>query len=772
MLVLQLLLASETCAEETTPEAGRIAILVPVRPESSWEDDAFLAAVPAAAVLRNGEPLVLALHAAAPWRPEVLDFLRRLAPARLLWVGAEPAEPIPAGLPQLERLHAATAAEAAAAIAAAAWSTAQRPVLYDTADRASALAASALAGRLDEPLFPCREGVLEAPALEALKTLGVKTALFVGRGKLPRVKGLQVKRIDDGEEVVRWLIRRGHAVDYLAAVNPRESVAGRNRHLALAAPVLAVGRSGAVAPLPYDTRWKLRFEAEKELKKAPAGAAPSAAGWRRGEAALDKSATPFLTGKDPSSGRWWLQLDRNCDGRFTGRKEQPVRTGEDLELGGLSWTADLDAEEKTRGKAIWLTTPTAAEIRADLDRYHDAARGKARYLCLVGWPDALPLAVIAHGQGIDADLVSDLPFAQTDPDPFVELAFARFVAEDLPSATLLACRGFARDEFPDKEWRGCFGTAEWAGPGNGLFETAGLKSAGHHAGGAPFDAASPLTGVELLVHGSHSAWTELGKTYTWDSTVLLAPALVESSGCSTASLDQDAEHRSVATRLLRNGAVAFVGNMRRCVAQGNLFRSEIWNALLDGSTLGEAQRVAQNRALVAVLEKGETDGGLHYYQLYNWAVYGDPALQLDLVRPRTDKPARTVQRGAKVTVHAPERWHRNEYKPNEEWGCTFPRLYTWYGAGMALESCWYAQEKRNEDTLYFYVEARTSRRATAIKPVGKVPAPLGWTGACFVDEHADGGRSLYFRVRMIDGDMTSGKVRAQIDRLEFRLHAK
>lgn len=63
-------------------------------------------------------------------------------------------------------------------------------------------------------------------------------------------------------------------------------------------------------------------------------------------------------------------------------------------------------------------------------------------------------------------------------------------------------------------------------------------------------------------------------------------------------------------------------------------------------------------------------------------------------------------------------------------------------------------------------------RGTTIEPVGKVPASLGWTGSCFVDEHADGSRSIYWRVRMIDGDMTSGEVRAQIDRLEFRLLAK
>jgi hypothetical protein len=772
LLALLVLSLSAALAAEHASESDRIAVLVPVRLEASWEDDAFLAAVPAASVLGNGEPIVLALDSTAPWRPELVDFLKRFAPSRLLWLGAEPSEPAPANLLSLERLPAATAAEAAAALAAAAWSSTKRVVLYDTADRAAALAASALAGRLGEPLFPSERGTLDAPAHKSLEALGPKNAIFVGGGKLPRVKGLSVRRIGSAEEVVRWLVRHGFAVDYLAAVNPREAVAGRNRHLSLAAPILAVGRMGAVVPLPYTTRWKLRFEADKEQKRAPSGTVPSAAGWRRGEVVLDEGKTTFLTGQDPASGRWWLQLDRNRDGRCVGKNEQPVCTGEDIALGGLSWTADLDAEEGARGQAVWLTSPTAADIRTDLERFHAAANGQARFLCLLGWPEALPMAVISHGQGIDADLVSDLPFGQTDSDPFVELATARFVAEDLPSATLLACRGFARDEFPDQSWRGTFATAEWAGPGNGLFEKAGLRFAGHHAGGAPFDVTSPLTTAELLVHGSHAMWTELGKTYTWDSNVLLAPALVESSGCSTASLDQDAEHRSVATRLLRNGAVAFVGNKRRGVAQGNLFRSELWNALLDGSTLGEANRAAQNCSLVAVLEKGEANGGLHFYQLYSYAVYGDPALQLDLVRPRKEQPARIVQRGTKVAVHAPERWHRVEYAPNEEWNCPFPRLYTWTGAGTAMESFWYGPQKRNEDILYVNVEVRTKSRANTVEPVGKAPAPLGWTGSCFIDEHADGSRSLCFRVRMMDGDMTSGEIRAKVDRLEFRIIAK
>jgi hypothetical protein len=50
-----------------------------------------------------------------------------------------------------------------------------------------------------------------------------------------------------------------------------------------------------------------------------------------------------------------------------------------------------------------------------------------------------------------------------------------------------------------------------------------------------------------------------------------------------------------------------------------------------------------------------------------------------------------------------------------------------------------------------------------------VPDGLGWTGTCYVDEHADGSRSLYWRVRLIDADKTTGEVRAQVEQLDFRL---
>jgi hypothetical protein len=770
-------------------KGARVAVLVPIRPHATWRDQAFLMAIPAAMNWGNGDPIVLAVSAEKPFRPEVIDFLQRFAPTRLLWLGPEaPAYSLP-GSVALEPLEVNDLVEASLATMLLGWPEgSEQIVMFDPREPESALVGSALAARLRVPLYPCRSEEFSEFEGGFLSGLGVKEIILVGGQKAPKVKPLKLQQLKTAEDAVRWLVKKKYSVDYLAAVNVRDDAAGRNRNLALVAPLLAAGRNGMVLPLNYDTLWKRPFEATEAIEangKKPSGSEESSEGWQRGTIDLDhgKKPTPFGIGRNASDGRWWMQLDRNRDGRFQGKREKQIFTGDEFELEKTMWMADLDAVEAERGKAVWITSPTSTEIQKEIQRFHKAAKGQPQYLCLVGWPDALPMAVISHGQGIDTDLVSDLPYTQLDEDPFFELAHARFIAEDQESATLLACRGFARDDMPDRSWANNFATAEWEDVCRPSFEAAGFTFGGHHEGGEAFVAKSPLTNAGLIVHASHAMWTVMGETYAWNTDTLLAPALVESAGCSTASLDQDAERRSVASRLLKNGAVAFVGNSRRGIAQQELFRSEFWNALLANQTIGQAQRTAQNRVLVATLEKGQGEGGAYFYQLNHHMVLGDPALQLGLQQPGAEVPATFEQDGNKVTLTAPPKWHRSEYIPLEEWGCEFPKLWAWRGAGVGVESTWYNPQKRNAEEHYFNVEARTRKKFTNVEVLSSVlktpeessakpnesSANLGWTGSCFVDKHADGSRSLYWRVRLLDADKTTGGIRAQIEQMEFRL---
>lgn len=739
-------------------QADRVLILVPVQPIPTWQDHAFLAAIPAACELGNGEPMVLAVHADAPWSPEVEDFLTRYAADQLYWLGKESPTPLKESFGRLTVLAADSASSAALSVAELAWEHSNGVVFYDPQETSSGFTASALAARLHWPLIPFENGSMTDSVQAACNKLQIQNALFVGKGKSPEMETVSVHKLKDALSVTQWMVKNNLPIEYLAMVHPTLEEGKRNQSLALAAPLLAAGRKGVVLPLPFQVNWKQKFSAEAPEDGVAEGVLPH-----------EKKGTPFRLEKDASSGKWFAQLDRNRNGQFKGRKEPKLFTGDVIELAKTQWTVDLDAVEGERGQALWLTSPTTEQIQSEIQRFYAATGENAQYLCIVGWPSAVPMPIIADGQNIDADLVSDLPYAQTDEDPFLELAHARFLTTDLTAATLLACRGFARDDFPNRSWDQHFATAEWEAASRTSMTAAGLQFQGHHEGKVPFASTSPLTDVAAIVHGSHAAWTVMGETYSWDTSTLLAPAVVESAGCSTASLDQDVERRSVAAQLLRNGAVAFIGNTRRGIAEQDLFRSEMWNGLLDGMTLGQAQRRALNRTLVAVLEKEQMTGGAYFYQHYNGIVFGDPALALHLLPHPTPSAASTHRKGNKVTVQAPKEWQRFDFIPLAEWGCSFPKLYSWRGAGMGVESTWHGGEKRNDETHYYTVEVKTSSKVSSVKALKAPQQPLGWTGSCFVDFHNDGTRSLFWRVRFLDADMTSGEVRAQVEQLDFRL---
>ena len=741
-----------------TAQPERVLFLVPLASNASWQDDAFLTAIPAACQLGNGEPMVLAVNSDAPWNPEVLDFLTRYAPDKLYWIGKEQPPQLTGDYCRMEFLPADSAAAAALAMSNLAWKQSEGVVLYDPQEPGAGLTASALAARLHWPLFPLEEGGATQSLHETCQKLQVQSAIFVGTGTPPKLEDIKVKHLTDAFAVTEWFLKEGMAVEYLAVVHPSLEEGWRNQTLALAAPLLSAGRKGVVVPLPFEVSWKRKFTASQPVDGVAEGVLP-----------LGKKGTPFRLGKDASTGKWCVQLDLNRNGQFTGKKEPKIFTGDVIEIGKTTWTVDLDAVEAERGLALWLTSPTTEQVQGEIQRFSAATKQQAEYLCIVGWPEAIPMPIIADGQGIDTDLVSDLPYAQTDEDPFLELAHARFLTTDLASATLLACRGFARDDFPDRSWDQTYATAEWETASRASMQVTGLQFLGHHSGGAPIEQKSPLTKVAAIVHGSHAAWTVLGKTYSWDTKTLLAPAVIDSAGCSTASLDQDVEHRSVAAQLLRNGAVAFIGNTRRGIAEQDLFRSEIWNGLLDGMTIGKAQRKALNRTLVAVLEKEQSAGGAYFYQHYNHMVIGDPALQLHFKHTESSEAASASIDGRKVTVRAPKRWIRFNYIPNEEWGCEFPILYSWRGAGVGVESTWHGPEKRNDENYFYTVEVKTRSKLSSVKLIGKTTDPLGASGPCFVDYHADGSRSLFWRVRLFDADMTSGEIRSQAQELKFRL---
>lgn len=773
--------------------AKRPVFLVPITPGDAGAYARYLMAIPAA-VSANGKPVVLAVEPENPWRPELIDLLKRYGPTELVAVGS-----LKQGGEKLAELKGASVGVAvstasldatACELAGKFFSKPQSVVACTFEDRASALQAATLAGRLGVPLVPCTSDGFSPLVQETLRKLGIKTVRTVGADAPALVAGFEVELLATASDVAACLERTlaGHGegdaktVAYVAAVNASDQHVAHAKDLSLAAAVLAVGRGGAIAPTPEDVQWKQPVATDSEVLESPPGAHASSKGWRLGTFGdgvdAGSSAIRFVTGFDPATGRAFMQMDVNGNGQFGDAGEGPLFTGSEIEIGGRKFAISLDADEHTRAKSVWLTSPTASEIVESIAKVRSAVSKKPQTLCIVGWPDTLPMAIISDTFGIDTDLVSDVPLAQTDDDPFVDLAYARFIAEDVYSATLVACRGLIEGEFADRAYADRFATAEWTNPVQPVIGEVGFETTGHHAGGHVIDGASPLTGAGWILHAAHSMWTILGETYAADSSVLLSPCLVQTDGCSVAALDMDKDRKSVAARMLRNGAMAFAGSARRNTAQGELFASEFTNAIAAGQSVGEAHQRAVNRAVVAMLARNESGGGIYKYQLHIASTYGDPGVVFTrggsvesarVASAAKAKPAHMEVDGSSASVVMTGPWHRMEYAPLEEWGCTAPKLYTWRAQGVGAESTWYPPEKRNQDQLVFTAEARTKQAVTGVEAMDDANGEWGFDGKSYIDVHEDGTRSIYWRVKLIDFDMNRGEIRMQRERAAFRL---
>ena len=668
---LALLIGAKLVSAQTpagTARAGGTAMLVGLPSEAAWQDFAFLAAVAASSKANEGIPLVLATSMDGTLPPEIVNFLARRNPGRIVRVGGAGQED-----PTATQLEASNAVAAACVLSRSFFDQSAFVVSCADDDYSGALAGAVIAAREGAPLLVAQGARLPEATRAEVARLGAKKVLYVGSlavaGK--ELAGASCERLVEPTEAARWLQARGRTVDYLAVAAPADRAMGLRRKLSLSAAVLAAGRKGAIGLLG---------------------------------------------------------------------------TSDEV-------TTDFDA---ARGDIATSLGPLANGLE---------------HLCLAAGPDMIPMAVVAGtGAGIDTDPPSDLEYGNIDADPFVELAVGRFVAEDAAAGALLAARSLAYEHLFAPKAGGTLALAEWERAWAPLFANVGFAKPTLHEGGKPFTQDSPLASATAIVHSAHSSWLQLGETYMHDSRVLLAPCLVETGGCSPAALDSDPQQRSVALRLLRNGAVGFVGSVRRAVAQHELYRTEFWNAVLAGRSLGQANRHALNRALVACLARDEDKRAVLRYQLLNAAFYGDPALVLHLPsKPRT-RTASAEIRGREVVVRAPAEWSRVEHYAPPDWKYeASPAIHGWRGAGVGVESSWDAANRRNHEVLVYTAEVRTERAVTGLTALDQPAAPTGWDGRYFVDEHPDGTRSVYFRVQLVDFDMSTGKVREKLERLRLRL---
>jgi len=778
--------------------AERTVLLVNVPTEPGWQDMAFLAAVPAATVANDGKPAAIAFGQGGVTR-EIEDYLKRYTPRAVYVVG-----PRPAKAPATWRaLTAKSADSAACALAQTFWKSSARVVVCRDDDYASALVAAALAARLRAPLLPAGNDGMSAAASKVVKHLGAKQAVVVG----PAVKAaaglkrqhLTVTDLADAKAVLAWLRKAGLATTYLAAVNPRDRSHTSIKKLSLAAPLLAAARDGMVVPLAYDVRWKVGFAGKDVPKpKAPPGKQPARQRKKQpkntirkrvGRISLDGQDVAFMVTSEARGRRSRLTVDLNGNGSYADPGEGPFAMNDRLAIGKKRYIVSLGPKGGPGKCDVWLTWPPVDPVKRDLEAHYRAAGRHPEHLCLVGFPDAICQGLVPNG---DKDMTTDLPYANVDDDIFAEIGVGRLIAENASLATLYASRVVTYEHLLDPSWQRNTGEARWENTYTKLFENVGFRKSFRHdrsdlkwiekpvepAPGVKgtrgkrakeFDQDSPLTRTAAMTHMAHSWWKDLGQTFSWESTALLAPVVVESGGCLTAVLDRQSDCRSVIARLFRNGAVSFVGNSRPGIAYQEQLRLEFWNGVLAGKTIGQAHRMALNSMVVTTLETGQQDRGPNHYQLHIRTLFGDPAFTMHIPSAPKSAPAKVSVAGDVVSVHAPATWWPVKIRVPEDWKKWADKdLYVCRGAGTYAKRRWCGEQYDLEITCV-NAEIRTKRRIKGITQVQTPPKGLGWRGKYHVDEHPDGSRTYRWQVQLIDFDQITGKITARIDRIDYRI---
>ena len=770
-----------------------------------WQDYAYLAAVAAASSRSGSKPAVIAIAPSGEIGREVADYLGRYQPREIFALGLAAGATAPKGR-TWTALRAASAEAAACDLATRFWTKCPRAVVCREDDYASALLAASLAARLGCPLLYCGAEGPSAETLSALDSLGIQAVLAVGKAA-PGPLGKRPKpvRLMSAVEVAGWLKESGLACDYLAIANPYDRANTLKRKLSLIAPLLAAARGGLVVPLDYASRWRTSHEAKETKGDRPLGLPKGDEPFYAGTATLGGKKVPFALvraagGREGGKGGptlWRIYLDLDGDKKLTGPGEGPWFSADTVSVGGQTYTLVPSGPDRRRRKkpvALETCTPTAAEIQDRLRTVWTALGHVPSDLCIVGHPDAIPFWMVLDSPKGEGFVESDVPYANTDADPFYEINVGRVIAENAHFATLHASRIVTYPLLLNPRWSHSVGFARWEDSLGPQFANVGFHTQYLHtkhdrpeakteskplAPGAKrgrikregtFHAHSPLTNVSAIVHGAHSWFMGLGETYTVDATVVLSPCVVESAGCGPTALHADRKFISVVSRLFRNGAVAFHGNAVPSPAPHQELRYGFWASVLGGRTLGAAHRDALNRKMLTVLETGQLErGGVDRRTLIARHLYGDPAFRMHVPDPRRIAPVRAEADGDRLTVLGPERWYVCQIRVPEDWKRWADKpLYVLRAPGIYIRAQWCGEQYDREE-IYADVAYTTRRTVKSIRQETALPKPLGWDGKHYVDENADGTRTCRWRIRMADFDQIQGKIRSKADRIDYRL---
>lgn len=758
---------------------ARTTLLVPIDKDPSWRDLAFLAAVPAICAANSGRPSLIAMDRAGTIVTEIADYLRRYKPDRVYALCSEDQAATLNSRTELKALVAEGLDKSASMLSRTFWKSSRLAVICLDDDYDSALIGSSIASLLKAPLLFSASDGLSSSTKDELKRLGANEIVFVGSVPPPSIKPSAT--LEGPVQAMLWASKRKLPIRYLAAVNPLDRSNYVTRKLSLVGAVLAAGRRGMVAPLKFDVKWKQPFETSVFTGPLPQGVPASTAPAKSGTIEIGSKNYPFFLTGSPKEENLRLSIDIEGNGRYSG----PFASGDQIDLAGKRWSVSLGSRTKFGKTDVHLTWPTAERLCQELRTYYRALGRPPTWLCLVGFPDALPQAIIGRG-GVVEEQASDLPYSFGVDGKFATIGVGRVVAEDAVYGTLYASRVLTYSDLVSKDWADAACQADWENAYQPMLENYGYSAAYRHTKDAlpwltppadgkegkrasSFGPESPLARCALLIHADHSWWRGLGSTVTWDSETLMAPTIVESGGCGTACLDREPDNRSVVARLLRLGAVAFAGATREQSAQAQPVRDMFWNGVLAGESIGQAHMRALNFQLLTVYDRKEGPDGGFVYNAHIRMLFGDPALSIRPPSKPKAAPARTILSGNRVTVLAPEKWWIVKLFVPPDWKAWADKdLYVLRGPGTYATSEW-CEKGYNFEVETVPVEFTVRKRVKAIEQVQSPSAPLGWTGAWHEQKNADGTFTYRFAVRMVDFDEVRGKILRSVDRLDYQI---
>ena len=346
---------------------ARTTFFVPIPPQESWQDMAFLAAIPTATFVNGGAPSLIAVQETGEMPPEILDYTKRYRPERVVLLdtmeGASPRSG-----QKYERIKVTSADEAACQLSQRFWPASAAAVICPDDHYESGLVASALAARLKSPLlFTSKQQISAACALE-MQRLKIKNIVAVGPcgaavGALQKAQ-IKVTSLAGALEVCAWTKARKVPVDYLAVVSAQDRDHKVIRKLSLAGVMLAAGRRGLAVPLTMPCHWRTPFGAVALVGDAPVNIPKTGTPPRSGKIAIAGGEVNFILTENKDQTDSKIYVDINGDGSYTLKTEGPFVTGDTIKIGKSSHVITLESATGVRvaGKSdVRLSGPPVAD---------------------------------------------------------------------------------------------------------------------------------------------------------------------------------------------------------------------------------------------------------------------------------------------------------------------------------------------------------------------------------------------------------------------------